>query len=292
MKKFRYIIEAALVKSLIGLFRIMPIDMASGIGGFIGRSAGSILSGASRKAMRNLRLALPGKTDREYDIIIRGMWDNLGRVFAEYPHLEKIANTRMISEGADYLKNLSLNDSPAILFTGHLANWETAAAYAHKIGIDLDLIYRAPNNHYVDDTLQTCRSMGGKLITYPKSSQGMRDVFTALKKGRRIGILIDQKYNQGIAMPFFGRTAMTSPAFAQLAQRFKCPLHPARVERLKGAHFKITIFPAMETGNRTVEELMQKSHIMLEEWIQEHPEQWLWVHKRWRENNETDNAQG
>lgn len=292
MKKTRYIFEAALVKTLIALFSVMPVDMASATGGFLGRSIGSILSGASRKAMRNLRLALPGKTDEEYNEIIRGMWDNLGRVFAEYPHLEEIANTRMISEGADYLKNLAHNNDPAILFTGHFANWETAAAYAHKIGIDLDLIYRAPNNHYVDDTLQACRSMGGKLITYPKSSQGMRDVFSALKKGRRIGILIDQKYNQGLPMSFFGRTAMTSPAFAQLAQRFECPLHPARVERLKGANFKITIFPAMVTKDRTVEELINESHIMLEEWIKERPEQWLWVHKRWRENNETDNAQG
>jgi len=290
MKNLRYLIEGVLVNLLIGLFRFLPLDVASGIGGFIGRSIGPLLA-VNRKALRNIRLSLPGKSDKEYRKIIRDMWDNLGRVFAEYPHLEKIAKTRMISEGEENLSQIIHSNIPCILFTGHLANWETAAAYAYKIGINLDLVFRAPNNPYVDKILQRCRSMDGKLITYPKSSKGMRDIFSALKSGRRVGILIDQKYNQGLPMPFFGRIAMTSPAFAQLAQRFDCPLHPARIERLKGAHFKIMIYPAMNTKDRTVEELITESHIMLEKWITERPGQWLWLHRRWRENNhETDNA--
>lgn len=281
MKSFRYAVEGILVSTLLNLFKVLPLDWASGMGGFIGRSIGPRLS-VNRKALRNLKASLPDKTEAEYKQIIYGMWDNLGRTFAEYPHLEKIAFTRMTSTGAEYLEGMGSSDKPAILFTGHLANWETPAAYAYRLGIHLDLIFRAPNNPYVENILQECRSMGGKLKTYPKSSQGMRQVMSALKSGRKIGILIDQKYNQGLAMPFFGRTAMTSPAFVQLAQKFDCPLHAAHVVRTKGANFHITIFPATQTKDRAVEDVITESHMMLESWIAERPEQWLWLHNRWK----------
>ena len=283
MKSFRYLVEGIFVSFLIFIFKLMPVDMASAIGGFLGKHIGTRLA-AGRKALRNLMLALPGKTDAEYKLIMDGMWENLGRTFAEYPHLETITTTRTVSIGDEYLEPVKKAGKPCILFTGHLANWEIPAAYAHKLGVDLDLIYRAPNNSRVDRILQECRSLGGKLVTYPKSSKGMRDVMMALKNGRRIGILIDQKYNQGLAMPFFRRTAMTSPAFVQLAQRFDCPLIPARVERLEGAHFRITIYPPLVTKDRSVEDVITESHALLEKWITEHPSQWLWVHRRWKDN--------
>jgi Kdo2-lipid IVA lauroyltransferase/acyltransferase len=290
MKAFRYEVEAVAVAALIALFRFLPLDTASAIGGFIGRTVGPRLS-VNRKASRNLARALPGRAPGEYRAIIREMWDNLGRTFAEYPHLEKIAFTRMEAVGEHHLDPVKTQDIPCILFTGHFANWETAAAYSYRIGIDLDLIYRAANNTKVDAILKRCRSMDGKLRTYPKSSQGMRQVLLALKEKRRIGILIDQKYNQGLPASFFGRTAMTSPAFATLAQKFDCPLHPARVERLGGANFRITILPAMETQGRAVEDIIAETHAMLEDWITERPGQWLWLHRRWRKSDAADDAE-
>ncbi len=290
MKQLRYLVEGVLVYGFIALFSVLDVDRASGLGGWIGRALGPRLA-ANRKALRNLRLALPGKSDDEYRKILLEMWDNLGRTFAEYPHLETIARTRVTATGTDYLKTIVDNKTSCIFFTGHLANWETAAAYAHTMGLDLDLIYRAPNNPYVEGILQRCRSLHGKLVTYPKSSQGMRDIVSALKSGRNIGILIDQKYNQGLPMPFFGRTAMTSPAFVQLAQKFSSPLHPGRVERVEGARFRITIFPEIETKGRAVEDVIARSHALLEEWISDKPGQWLWLHRRWRENNEPDDAE-
>lgn len=284
MKSFRYAVEGILVAGLIGLFRRLSLDNASNLGGFISRTLGPKLS-VNRKALRNMQAALPGKTDAEYKQIIRDMWDNIGRTFAEYPHLEKIAAERVTSVGDEHIQNILASGGPSILFTGHLANWEISGAYAYALGMNLDLIYRTPNNPYVEGILQECRSIGEKIKTYPKSSQGMRDVVSALKAKRHIGILIDQKYNQGIAMPFFGRTAMTSPAFVQLAQKFDCPLHPARVVRTKGAHFHITIFPPMNIKDRELEDVINEAHMMLEEWITERPAQWLWLHNRWKNKN-------
>ncbi|PZP54778.1 MAG: lipid A biosynthesis acyltransferase [Micavibrio aeruginosavorus] len=281
MKSLRYAIEGILVSFLIGLFRRLPVDTASNLGGSIARHIGPALS-VNRKALRNIRAAFPKKSEAEYKQIIYGMWDNIGRTFAEYPHLEKIAAERITSVGDEHIRHILDSGGPSILFTGHLANWEVAGAYAYTLGMQLDLIYRSPNNPNVEGILQECRSMGEKIKTYPKSSQGMRDVMSALKAGRHIGILIDQKYNQGMAMPFFGRTAMTSPAYVQLAQRFDCPLHPARIERKNGANFHITIFPPMHIKDRAVEDVITESHMMLEEWITERPDQWLWLHNRWK----------
>ena len=281
-RKLRYSLETMAVTGLLSLFRCLPLDKASTIGGFIGRFIGRHMS-VNRKALRNLERALPGRAQKDYQKIILGMWDNLGRVFAEYPHLEEISQSRVEIVGMENLRPVIGEGNTCIYFTGHLANFEVPAAAAYQLGAPMDAIYRAANNPGVDKLFKKYRSMDGKIAVYPKSSQGMRDVMTALKNKRRIGLLIDQKYNQGIAMPFFGRDAMTSPAFAQLAQKFKAPLLPAQIERLDGAHFRLTINPPLETQGRSVEEIITDAHRMLESWITQHPEQWLWLHNRWRD---------
>lgn len=280
MKKIRYLIEAALVRGLIALFRLQDAQKASALGGKIARIIGPRLS-ASRKALRHIETSLHCPPDRSR-VILRDMWDNLGRVFAEYPHLYSIMQHHVILEGAENLEGLSYSNKPAIFFSAHLANWEIAAPSLRREHIDVDLIYRAPNNPYVETILQDCRSMNGALRTYPKSSHGMRQVMSALKQGRRIGILIDQKYNQGVEADFFGQPAMTSTAFIQLAKKFQCPLIPVRVERLdQGAEFRVSVFPSLDIS-KDDDALLKEAHALLESWISERPSQWLWLHKRWK----------
>lgn len=279
MKKLRYISEAILVYTLMFIFRILPVDTASNCGGFIGRNVAYRLS-VTRKAKRHIVNSLHTNPD-EANRIAYGMWDNLGRLFAEYPHLPELYMTKSELVGVENLGELTtLTTSPAIFFSGHLANWEISAPSLRQKNIDVDLIYRAPNNPYVKTILDKCRSMDGTLKTYPKSAQGMRQVMMALKQGRRIGILIDQKYNQGIEVPFFGQPAMTSLAFIQLAKKFNCPLIPVQVERIKGANFRVTIHKPMDLS-KDDQTLITEAHTMLENWIRQSPAHWLWLHKRW-----------
>lgn len=286
LKILRYKFEYAALLLLFLLFRVLPLDMASGIGGWIGRTVGPRLA-ASRKALANLRAALPGKPESFYKTTISGMWDNLGRVIAEYPNLPEIARRRTEIVNADLLEKLRDDGKPAILFGGHLGNWETSAgAFAHLFDFTMDLLYRAPNNPDVARLLDRARSLSGEIPTIPKSRAGTRRMIEALREGRHLAILIDQKFNQGLAVPMFGRPAMTSPSFVQLAQRFDCPLVPVRFERLTGAHFRLTIHPPMalrdESGApRPVEAVIGQAHALLEFWISEKPEQWLWLHRRW-----------
>lgn len=279
MKKLRYLSEALLVYILMFIFRILPANLASNLGGFIGKNVAYRLS-ATRKARRHIENSLGTNLD-ETNRIALGMWDNLGRLFAEYPHLPELYMTKSELLGVENLGELTTStNSPAIFFSGHLANWEISAPSLRQKNIDVDLIYRAPNNPYVKNILDKCRSMDGTLKTYPKSAQGMRQVMMALKQGRRIGILIDQKYNQGIEVPFFGQPSMTSLAFIQLAKKFNCPLIPVQVERIKGANFRVTIHKPMDLS-KDDNVLITEAHTMLEGWIRHAPAHWLWLHKRW-----------
>ena len=279
MKKFRYALEALVVKALITLFHTLSPEHASNCGGALARTVGPYMS-VSRRAARHIQNSL--KTDTHAtQPIVRDMWDNLGRVFAEYPHLHTITTTRTEVQGAENLGDIPKGNTSAIFFAGHLANWEVAAPALRRFGIDVDLIYRAPNNPYLQDILDKCRSIDGTLKTYPKSAKGMRDVMKALKDGRRIGILIDQKYNQGVEADFFGQPAMTSMAFIQLAKKFNCPLVPIQVERLPDARFQVTIHKPLDT-HKDDRMLLMESHALLENWIAAAPAHWLWLHKRWK----------
>lgn len=287
MKNIRYFLEAILLSIFLLISKMLPVTWASNIGGFIGRTLGPRLA-TSRKALVNIKASLPNISDNEAQKIMTGMWDNLGRVMMEYAHLPHIGRDRTEIIGKDILEKY--NNKPAIFFSGHLSNWEVCPpAVFLQIGFIINPIYRAPNNPFSDAMLNYARTMGGKLKTIPKSKTGTRHIVKTLQRNEGVGMLVDQKYNEGIPSNFFGRPAMTSPIFAQLAQRFDCPLIPLRIERLKGPNFRVTIFDPLDIKDKSVEVLIDKSHALLEGWIKERPEQWLWLHRRWDSDNLKDN---
>jgi Kdo2-lipid IVA lauroyltransferase/acyltransferase len=280
-----YRAEAACVALFFALCRLLPIDMASGFGGWLGRHLGPALS-VSRQARRNVAAAFPDWLPAEIERVIRRMWDNLGRVAAEYPHLRRVrvfGGGRVEIRGLDHVERAVAGNRRIILFSGHLANWEIAALAAGQCGIDIAQIYRSANNPFVDRMIRRWRGGQGEFI--PKEAVGRR-ALAALRRGACLTILVDQKLNEGIPVPFFGRPAMTSPTIALLALRFGCDVLPARVERLRGARFRLTIEPPLplpKAGNRAadVAALMEAVNATLERWICERPEQWFWVHRRW-----------
>lgn len=267
--------------------RALPLDTASALGGAVACWIGPRL-GVSNRARRNLRAALPDLSATQIEAIVHGMWDNLGRVASEYPHLRQIRvfppDGRVDTHGLDNLDQALAAGRPVILFGGHLGNWEIAALAAGQYGLDVAQIYRAANNPLVDRMIARFRSNRGEFI--PKGSIASRRAVAALRRGAHLTLLADQKLNDGIAVPFFGRPAMTAPALALLALHFNCTVLPARVERLRGAHFRLTLYPPHQlprTGDRDadVAALMAAVNATLENWIRERPEQWFWLHNRW-----------
>jgi Kdo2-lipid IVA lauroyltransferase/acyltransferase len=283
---WRYRGEAWLATLMIGALGLLPLGWASALGGITGRLIGPFL-GISKRARLNLRVAFPDLTVAEIETIVRGMWENLGRVAYEYPHLKKIkvfGGDRIEVRGLDNLKDSIAAGRRVIMFSGHLGNWEIAALAGGQYGLDIAQIYRAANNPLVDAMLARLRGDAGELI--PKGAVASRRAVAALRRGGHLSLLVDQKLNDGIAVPFFGREAMTAPALAMLALRFDCDVLPVRVERLKGTYFRLTVFPKLplpDSGDRAADTLalMTEVNRTLETWIREQPEQWFWLHRRW-----------
>ena len=238
-------IEAFGLLLALGVFRLLPIDWASAFGGWVGRTIGRFLP-VSRHAANNLRDAFPEKSAAAIDRILADMWDNLGRVFGEYSHLGNIRphgpGNRVEVIHAEHFDRLRDDGKPGIFFSAHIGNWEILSMGATQRGLPLTRIYRAPNNPLVDRLMRwSRRSITGELLR--KGGDGARRTIAALQKGGHLAMLVDQKMNDGIAVPFFGRPAMTAPALAQLALKFDCPVVPARVVRLNGAHFQLIVYP-------------------------------------------------
>lgn len=280
MKKFRYMAEALFIWIAFTIFRMMPATKASDLGGWIGRAVGPYL-GASRRAVTNLQNAFPDMPYEEVQSVIAGMWDNLGRIMAEYPHMKEIILNHVEIVGEENLLSIG-KDNPCVAFSGHIANWELMPFYFnYKIDWPSSGVYRAPNNPYTEKILDMCRNPEARGRYIAKSKQGARDIVKTLRNGERLLILIDQKYNQGIPVEFFGRPAMTSPAIANLAQKYDCPLLPIQIERLEGCKFRLTLHPTFKTEGRSEEAVLLHANALLEDWIAKRPAQWLWLHRRW-----------
>jgi KDO2-lipid IV(A) lauroyltransferase len=276
-----YFVEAIPVFALYGLFRLLPVGAASALGGCLGRSLGRFFP-SHKTADKNLAMALPERDASERRRIINRMWDNLGRTIAEYAHLEAFGGSpRVTVTGATHVKAVLASGKPAIFFAGHIANWEVPAMVVRANGIELPLIYRAPNNPYVDRLLHRAR-MPVTQILLPKGAKGSKDLIRLIAAGRSLGMLVDQKMNDGIAVPFFGRDAMTAPAMVKLATKYSLPLYPVEIERTSGANFRVTIHDALDipAGEEALV-TMTRINALLESWIRNRPDQWLWVHRRW-----------
>jgi KDO2-lipid IV(A) lauroyltransferase len=287
MRRVRYMLEAlALIIGLAILRRLSP-DTASNMGGYIARNLGPRLS-VSERARRNLRLAMPELSEARRAEILRGMWDNLGRTVAEYPHLGKISaqeSGRIELVDIGPVHRLREEPGAAILCSAHLANWEILPITAALIGLDMTSIVREPNNRYVHGMIERMRGVAGGARA-PKGEAGAKEAIRVLRAGRILAVLFDQKLNRGLAVPFFGTDAMTAAAPAQLALRFRCPLILVRIERTGPARFRVTAEAPLEhpdTGNRHQDTLLmtRRMNEILERWIRERPEQWFWLHRRW-----------
>ncbi len=280
-----YPIQGVLGHIFFFLVRLLPFRTASNIGGKIGAWIGPKI-GITRRARLNLGLAFPEKTPPEIEQIITGMWDNLGRVLFEYPFLSGLDVRRDVEIiGAEHLDALREDGKPGIIFGGHFANWEIIPLVPKTRELETHIFYRAPNNPYVGDLFARGHlKTGSEMI--PKGPKGARQGLKVLSQGGHLGMLIDQKMNDGIAVPFFGRDAMTAPALAQLALKYDCPVVAGRIERLGDASFRVTFYPPMvieNTGDRhgDILRIMTRVNATLEDWIRARPEQWLWLHNRW-----------
>lgn len=284
-------IEAAAARAALRALRALGPVRASNLGGAVARSVGPMLP-VSRVADANLRAAMPELDAGARRRIVHGVWDNLGRTFGELPHLADLcpspSGPGWELVGAEALQPLLAQPGPAILFSGHIGNWEMLPVAAAAAGVPFHSMYRTIENREIDALLLDLRrrAMRYDVQMFAKGPNGAKQAMKHLMAGGRLGMLMDQKMNDGIEARFFGRPAMTAPALAVLALRLRCPVIPGWVQRLGPARFRVTCEAPLalpDTGDRNADAgtLTQAMNDTLERWIRQRPEGWLWLHRRW-----------
>src|SRR5579883_2003608 len=247
-RRVLHALEGGAAWLLFGICRLLPVAGVSAIAGALARAVGPRL-GISRRARQNLRRALPDLDDARIEAVVRGMWDNLGRVAAEYAHLGEYRvydeGGRIEMVGAENIRRYGAPGARAIFFSGHFGNWEVATLAVTQAGLGVVEMYRAANNPIVDRLINRSRSVVGSELA-AKGAIGARRMIAAMQDGRHVAMLVDQKQNDGIAVPFFGRDAMTGPALARFVLRYGCDVVPVRVDRLPRARFRITAEPPLD----------------------------------------------
>jgi KDO2-lipid IV(A) lauroyltransferase len=284
-------VEFSLAVALSCFFRIIGVDAASAIAGGFTRTVGPLIGPITARARTNLAIAYPDWPRIKTDLIIREVWENLGRTTAEFAHLSKFqpdpGNPRMEVVGRDRIEEIAAGDRPVIFVSGHFANWEVGSIVLHALGVDYGVIYRAANNPLIDGLIikERARVMSRRQI--PKGKRGGRDMIESLRAGASLAMLVDQKLNSGgIPSPFFGKEAMTAPAAARLSIKYHAPIIPIEIERVKGAHFRVTAHEAISfepsgDANADTQALTDLVNLEIEELIRRRPGQWLWLHRRW-----------
>lgn len=290
-------VEAGVLHAVFVGARAIPVDAASGLGGWVARTVGPLLP-VSNTGRRNLRRAFPEKSDAEIEAILKGVWDNLGRTVAEYPHLQRLwdydherpGSGRIEVAGVEQFVTLREDGKPAIIFSAHLGNWELLPMAAARHDLPLSVVFRPPNNPHAAELVRRIRAEahgreGGLL---PSGIEGALAAVDVLERGEHLGMLVDQRFRRGVLVPFFGRPAQTGTVLAKLARRFGCPVHAARVERLGGARFRVSLTPPLdiprtEDAEADIAETMRRVTAVIEGWVRERPDQWLWLHRRWKD---------
>jgi KDO2-lipid IV(A) lauroyltransferase len=291
----RFRLEALAVSLAIGLFRWLGPVRASNVGAAVAGFLGPRLP-VSRVAVANLSRALPELDAAARAVVLRDVWCNLGRVAAELPYLGAMRRTAsgpgFEVVGDEQLQAIAAEGGPAIFFAAHIGNWEFAPLSAAAHGLRLSNFYRAAKNSLVDRVINELREAGATPVgqapvqNFPKGAAGARAALRHLQQGGLLGMLIDQKMNDGIEVPFFGLPAMTAPAAAVYALRFRCKLLPVHTERIGPARVRIIIEPPVplpDTGNRQSDIALLTAVLNrhVEGWIRTRPGEWLWLHRRW-----------
>lgn len=288
------VLGAAAVSILYGVRRFDP-RKTTNFGARCARAIGPLLP-EHRIGRDNLRAAFPEKSDAEIEAILTKVWDNLGRVGGEFAHLDRVwdydprhpdrSRIQLPDSTIATFDKLLKDGRGALIFSAHLGNWELPALAAPAYGLDSAVLFRRPNIAAVDRAVQRIRAVNmGELIA--TSLDAPVRLANALQRGVHVGMLVDQHYSKGVDVTFFGRPAKANPLLARLAQKVECPIHGTRIVRLPNDQFRAEITDEVQpvrdaNGVVDVQGTMQKVTSIIESWIREYPEQWLWLHRRWR----------
>jgi KDO2-lipid IV(A) lauroyltransferase len=286
----------ALTIGLLGATRYFDPIKTADLFGRILRFVGPLLR-EQKIGRANLQAAFPEKSPEEIEAILSGVWDNLGRVGAEFAHLDRIwdydadhpekpSRISFSPRSKELFDRLRDDGKPALVFASHLGNWELPAIAAVAHGLDAAILYRRPNSASANRIIEESRAVKmGTLI--PAGRDAPLRLAEALQNGQHVAMLVDQYLTGGVEVTFFGRKTRANPMLARLLRQVECPIHGVRIIRLPGHRFRGELSEEVPpvrdaSGQIDVRGTTQAITSVVEGWIREYPDQWLWLHRRWR----------
>lgn len=278
--RIKHLAEYLAIIAISSLFRAIGLHKASNLGSWIACKIGPLLK-PNKTAKKNLKRIFPEKSENEIDEICLKMWDNLGRLAAESVFISKLSDEEF--EKLLIYKNKLDPKLSCIYLGGHFGNFEIASRLCGIFKIKVHFIYRYANNPYVDKLIINQRK-SEYIKVHRKGKAGLKAIIKVAESGtENIGMLFDQKTNNGITVPFLGHDAKTTPLPATLAKKYGLPIVVGFMKRKKGATFEVYhTKPMYFKRSESTKDIMTKLNGILGEEIKKCPEQWFWVHNRWK----------
>ena len=286
MKYIKYFFEFLFSIFFFIFFKIIGPKKSSDVSGKIFEIIGPFFR--SKKVIRNnIKRALPEIDENNLKNIENSMWNNYGRIFAEYIFLKDFRYGKLASEvqieGKEILNDIKENNKQVIFISGHLSNFELMAMFIEKSGINLSAIYRPLNNIFLNGIMESIRKKYICKNQIKKGLAGLKKLIKLKKKNYSTALMIDQRVSEGILSPLFNEEALTTTIPAQLVKKFNIPIVPVYIERINGLKFKITINqPLSFPQNLTQQQITDNLNQILEKFILSKPENWIWSHNRWK----------
>jgi len=286
MKSIKYFIQFLIISILFLIFKVLGLSFASFLSGKIISFIGPLFR-SKNLIKSNILKAFPYLSQHEVDKITKKMWNNYGRILAEYVFIKdfrisKFKNNIEI-KGQKILDRIRQNNEPVIFISGHFNNFELMAMQIEKSGISLAAVYRPLNNKFLNFIMEKIRKKYICKNQIKKGISGTRQLLSFFKKETSIALMIDQRVSQGIKSNFFKHEAFTTTIPAQFVKKFKCKIVPIYIERVKDTKFKLTIHePLVYLNHESIESITLDLNRILEKLILKNPDQWIWSHNRWK----------
>ena len=286
MKLIKYFFQFLFIIFFFSLFKIFGFKISSKIGGKLFEIIGPIFR--SKKLIHtNIKKAFPKNNSVEIKKLTKLMWNNYGRVFAEYMFIKDFRFEKIDSKieiiGQEILDEIKKSNKPVVFISGHFSNFELMAMQIEKVGIKLSAIYRPLNNIFLNRIMEKIRKKYICKNQIKKGIAGTRELIKFQRNNYSIALMIDQRVSEGEKVNFFNQEAYTTTIPAQLAKKFDMPIVPIFIERVNDTNFKIKISkPVNFLKSDSIKDITSKLNVIIEEMILKNPTQWIWSHNRWK----------
>ena len=286
MKNIKYFFQFLFIIIFFCFFKLLGFKTSSKIGGKLFEIIGPIFR-SKNLINTNIKKAIPDINLKDLDRMTKMMWNNYGKIFAEYMFIKDFRkgklSTKVKIEGFEILEEIKKNNKPVIFISGHFSNFELMAMSIEKTGIKLAAMYRPLNNIFLNIIMERIRKKYICKNQIKKGIGGIRKLIGLKKNNYSTALMIDQRVSEGIRSNFFNQEALTTTIPAQLVKKFNIPVVPIYIERINDINFNITVSKPLNFSSETsIKDITEKLNQILEKMIIKRPEQWIWTHNRWK----------